>query len=69
MLLKMVVCMLMELALNEDINNAEEGETTNCYLQGAGSSLHGVCLLLREVGKMVWLVDLDSHDMALLSSE
>lgn len=49
----MVVCMLMELALNEDINNAEEGETTNCYLQGAGSSLHGVCLLLREVGKMV----------------
>lgn len=53
MLLKMVVCMLMELALNEDINNAEEGETTNCYLQGAGSSLHGVCLLLREVGKMV----------------
>lgn len=31
-LLKMVVCMMMELALNEDINKAEEGETTNCYL-------------------------------------
>lgn len=27
----MVVCMLMELALNEDINNAEEGETTVTY--------------------------------------
>lgn len=53
MLMKMVVCMMMELTLSEYINNAEEGETTNYYLQGAGSSLHGVCLLLREVGKMV----------------
>lgn len=48
----MVVCMMMELALNEDINNAEEGETTICHLQGAGSSLHRVCHLLRDVGKM-----------------
>lgn len=31
-LLKMVVYMMMELALNEGINKADEGETINCYL-------------------------------------
>lgn len=30
-LLKMAVCMLMGLALGEDIGNAEEGRTTHCH--------------------------------------
>lgn len=30
-LLKMAVCKLMELALGEDISNAEEGRTTSCH--------------------------------------
>jgi hypothetical protein len=53
----MAVCMLLELALGEDISNAEEGRTptvtrsSQLSPEGAGRGLHGGLLLLGEEGE------------------
>lgn len=65
----MAVCMLLELALGEDISNAEEGRTANCHQKQ--STVTRRCRqgswrpssVRRGRGRW-WLIDLDSQEMA-----
>lgn len=68
-LLKMAVCMLMRFTLGEeDISNAEEGRTTHCQ-QKVQAVVSMEAVFCQERKGRWWLVDLDSHEMALVSSE
>lgn len=68
-LLKMTACMLMQLALGEeDISSAEEGRTTHCQ-QKVQAVVSMEAVFCQERKGRWWLVDLDSHEMALVSSE
>lgn len=64
-LLKMAVCMALG---EEDISNAEEGRTTHCQ-QKVQAVVSMEAVFCQERKGRWWLVDLDSHEMALVSSE